>query len=254
MADLDGSRAVCRKGLNRSMNCDRIARWYRWLEYAAFGRALEQRRGAFLREITGARRILALGDGDGRGLARLVRAAPAARIDYVDRSLRMLELAHRLANEGTANEVPRTKCRPQNEHRIAFHHADALTFAFPGEAYDAIVTHFFLDCFDEKGLDCLTARVAKAAAPQARWIVSEFRRSSPWSAALIHLLYLFFGITTGLKTRRLADHRPVLQHHGWRRVRTESSLHGLLVSELWERVIAGPGMYSSGKTSGLVTS
>ena len=43
------------------MNCDRIARWYRWFEYAGFGRGLERRRQAFLNDIADARRVLALG-------------------------------------------------------------------------------------------------------------------------------------------------------------------------------------------------
>src|SRR5262249_34847043 len=44
-----------------AMNCDRLARAYRWLEYAVFGRALEHRRTAFLGELSEAQRILALG-------------------------------------------------------------------------------------------------------------------------------------------------------------------------------------------------
>ena len=75
------------------MNCDRIARWYRWIEYAGFGRTLERRRQAFLSDLADARRVLALGDGDGRALAPLLAAAPYARVDYIDVSARMLELA-----------------------------------------------------------------------------------------------------------------------------------------------------------------
>jgi SAM-dependent methyltransferase len=75
------------------VNCDRIARWYRWFEYAGFGRALERRREAFLSEVADARRVLALGDGDGRALATLLEIAPNAYVDYMDVSATMLELA-----------------------------------------------------------------------------------------------------------------------------------------------------------------
>ena len=54
------------------MNADRIARSYRWLEYAAFGVALERARFDFLRCAAEARRVLILGEGDGRFLARRV--------------------------------------------------------------------------------------------------------------------------------------------------------------------------------------
>jgi len=43
------------------MNCDRIARCYRWLEYLSFGRALERRRREYLIEVESARSVLILG-------------------------------------------------------------------------------------------------------------------------------------------------------------------------------------------------
>ena len=71
---------------------------------------------------------------------------------------------------------------------IAYYCDDALTRPLLEAEYDLIVTHFFLDCFNENCLELLTARVARAAAPRARWIISEFRRSG-W---LVSCLYLFF--------------------------------------------------------------
>ena len=55
------------------MNADPIASSYRWLEYAAFGLALEHARFDFLSHAAAARRVLILGEGDGRFLARLLR-------------------------------------------------------------------------------------------------------------------------------------------------------------------------------------
>jgi ubiquinone/menaquinone biosynthesis C-methylase UbiE len=201
------------------MNCDRIARAYRWLEYAGFGRALEQRRTAFLGEATVARRILALGDGDGRALAALVHANPDAKIDYVDLSERMLQLARQRAGAD----------------RVTYYQADALTLPLPEAEYDLIVTHFFLDCLEGAGTRDLVARVAQAAQPHARWLVSEFRDSSHWARLLVRFLYLFFRLTTGLKTRRLVDYHPYFERNGFRLARIESAWGGLLASELWTR-------------------
>jgi ubiquinone/menaquinone biosynthesis C-methylase UbiE len=200
------------------MNADRIARLYRWIEYATFGLALQRRRVAFLPEVADARRVLVLGDGDGRCLEKLVEQNPRARFDYVDSSGRMLALARGRA--GT--------------ERVAYHPADALEIALPARGYDLIVTHFFLDCFDEAGASRLVECVARAACPRARWLVSEFRRTR-WSPPLLASLYLFFRITTGLKTRRLIDHHPLLARHGFQMVRAESAWRGLLASELWMR-------------------
>lgn len=195
------------------MNCDRIARWYRWLEYAGFGRALERRREGLLSDVCGARRVLALGDGDGRALAALLAAAPRACVDYIDVSAQMLELAR--ARAGTK--------------RVHYRCEDARTSPLPEAEYDLIVTHFFLDCFDENDFEPLIARLSNAAAPRCRWLLSEFRGNG-W---LVRALYLLFRIATGLRTRRLLDHHPVLQRHGFRLARHQNAWRGILASELW---------------------
>jgi len=205
------------------MNADRIARLYRWIEYATFGPALQRRRVAFLLEVADARRVLVLGDGDGRFLERLVKQNPRARFDYVDLSGRMLELARERA--GT--------------DRVTYHKADALEIALPERGYDLIVTHFFLDCFDEAAAARLVERAARAACPSARWLISEFRESSWWGALWLWVMYAFFGIATGLETRRLIDHHPLLLRHGFRVMHSESAWRGLLASELWARCGSG---------------
>ena len=205
------------------MNCDRIARWYRWLEYAGFGRALERRRETFLSDVADAQRVLALGDGDGRALAALLAAAPHACIDYIDVSAQMLELA---------------RARAGTEH-VNYRCEDARTAPLPEAEYDLIVTHFFLDCFNETDLERLIARLADAAKPQAQWLISEFRGNG-W---LVRTLYLFFRIATGLRTRRLADHHPLLRRYGFRLVRHEDAWRGLLASELWvSNALAAPNV------------
>jgi ubiquinone/menaquinone biosynthesis C-methylase UbiE len=197
------------------MNCDGIARWYRWCEYLGFGRTLEHRREAFLNEVADAQRVLALGDGDGRALAALLATAPRATIDYVDVSARMLDLARTRA--GT--------------ERVAYRCDDARSTPLCAAEYDLIVTHFFLDCFEKTDQEALATRIAGAAGPQARWVISEFRKPG-W---FVHLLYLFFRMTTGLRTQRLVDHHPLLKRHGFRLERSESAWRGLLASELWVR-------------------
>ena len=197
------------------MNCDPIARWYRWLEYAAFGRALERRRDAFLEHVADARSVLVLGDGDGRALAALLRANRTAVVDAIDLSARMLALA-------------RARAGPE---RVNYCLGDALAMPFADAGYDLIVTHFFLDCFDEGELDTLAERIARAARPDARWVISEFRNPG----LLVAILYVFFRITTGLRTQRLADYHPALQTCGFRLAREQRAWRGLLASELWVR-------------------
>jgi SAM-dependent methyltransferase len=198
------------------LNCDLIAPWYRWLEYGAFGRELERRRRHFLSAASRARRALVLGDGDGRFLARLIRGNSQLRADYVDSSARMLALARRRAGED----------------RVTYRHADARAFVLPAGEYDFVATHFFFDCFEEHDGADLARRVAAGTTDDAVWLVSEFRQPR-WAPALLRGLYLFFRVTTGLRTRRLVDHRPLLAQCGFRLAEEHTSRLGLLASEMW---------------------
>jgi ubiquinone/menaquinone biosynthesis C-methylase UbiE len=203
------------------VNCDRIARSYRWLEYLSFGRELERRRFRYLADVRDARNALILGGGDGRFLARFARLS-RARIHYIDSSARMLELARDRASPGNGDA------------RIHWQLADARQADLPLAEYDLVVAHFFLDCFEERDAALLIEQVARSAQPRARWLISEFRPAF-WSAPVTCALYLFFRAATGLKTRRLVDHRPWLIRSGFRLEREERSYFGWLASELWAR-------------------
>jgi SAM-dependent methyltransferase len=192
------------------LNCDSIARWYRWLEYAAFGGALRRRREAFLFELGNPQSVLVLGDGDGRFLQLFTALYPQTRVDAVDSSARMIELASARAPG------------------VAFHLADAREFAFE-EEYDLAVAHFFFDCFKEEDLAAMLVRVRTKS-----WLVSEFRNTR-LSWPLVRGLYLFFRLTTGLRVTSLPDHRGVLEGLGFRMMNEEPALRGLVVSELWVR-------------------
>ncbi len=190
------------------MNCDPIARWYRWLEYGAFGGALRRRREAFLFELGYPKNVLVLGDGDGRFLQVFAALYPHAKIDAVDVSARMVELARA--------RVPTAQ----------FHLVDARDFAFT-KNYDLAVAHFFFNCFESDELAALLARIRTQ-----RWLVSEFLYTR-WSRPLIRTLYFLFRLTTGLRVQKLPDHSTALASLGFRLEKQEHAAAGMLVSEEW---------------------
>lgn len=211
------------------MNCDRIARWYRWLEYCSLGHALERTRLEYLPATVGARRVLMLGEGDGRFLAAFVAASVLSAVDSIDNSRAMLRLSS-----------DRIRQRTAASWRVTFHHADARNFSLRSGAYDLIVTHFFLDCFSTEESARLISQICCAAAPGARWLISEFHQPANglarlWIAPLIRLAYFFFRLTTGLETTRLPEYREALRAGGFERSRHRLARGGLLISELWER-------------------
>lgn len=214
--------------MNPPPNFNRLARLYRWMEFATFGPFLAQTRNAFLPETATAANALIFGDGDGRFVARLLRANPGLRIDAVDASLAMLQSLLRRTGP--------------NASRIRTHHADARAFTPPNpppEArYDLIVTHFFLDCLTTDEVRALATKLRRVTSPSALWLVSEFAIPPTWfgrlvARPLVSALYAAFALLTGLAVRNLPDYQLALRAAGFTIRKRRTWLGGLLISELW---------------------
>lgn len=200
-----------------------IARPYRWLEYLTLGRTLERCRLFFLPRLLNQKRALVIGDGDGRFLAALMAANPRLHADAMDSSATMLQLLHKRCGTDAA--------------RLEIHHTSALTFT-PSGSYDLVVTHFFLDCLTQPDLEALIRRIAPALAPNALWLISDFRIPQGTmrlpARMIVRTLYLSFRILTGLRTTHLPDHATPLAKAGLTRIAHHHSLAGLLTTELWQ--------------------
>ena len=215
--------------MNRPPRFDRVARLYRVLEYLSFGPMLERCRFHPLPALraASAAKALVLGDGDGRFLARLLAACPGLSADAIDASPAMLRLLRARATQQGAEDRLTTLC------------ADARRFTPPGQEYDLVATHFFLDCLTESETEALIRRLLPRLAPGARWVVSEFQvpSGSPTRAAfarsLIAGLYAAFRLLTGLRTRRIPPWPSLFAQAGFRCESSQSFLSGLLVSEIW---------------------
>lgn len=206
------------------MSFDRVASHYRSLETIVFGQQLQRARVAFVREVGVPRRVLIVGEGNGRFLAEFVRAHPAAAIECIEASARMIALAQK---------------RPGGE-RVHFLHKDIRAVALPAAHYDLIVTHFVLDCFAEATLRELVAKLAGAAAPGASWLLADFREPpAGWKQRhaqfWIRSMYFFFRLTAGIEAGCLADPSPLLREAGFASVAQRFSRFGMIKSECWRR-------------------
>jgi SAM-dependent methyltransferase len=215
--------------MNPPAKFDRLSQVYRWMEYFSFGPYLQQCRNLRMNEMVACRRALVYGDGDGRFLAELVRRAPEIRATTVDASNKMLRrLAQRLP--------------PQAQVRLL--HADALECepaGFPDAPFDLVVSHFFLDCFNEAEIASLVSHVNAAVEKTALWVVSDFaiprrRPARLLGTWIVRGLYLAFGLLTGLRTRHLPDHARGMRDAGWMLEDRRELLSGLLLSERWRRI------------------
>ena len=112
----------------------RLAGIYEGLERLAYGDLLMRSRTALLNSLAHAENVLILGEGDGRFLVELLKTNPSCSVTVLDSSAGMLGRAETRVPESAMS-------------RVTFRHADALTETFAPDAYDALVSCFFLDVF-----------------------------------------------------------------------------------------------------------
>ncbi len=169
------------------------------------------------------------GGGDGRFLAGLLQVNPAVEVTYIDLSKEMARIA----------EDRVTRLGASYRSRVQFFCADVMTFVPPHRDYDLFATHFFLDCFTPEEIRKLILKMMEWTLPQAKWVLSEFRRSQSacgklWTGVVIRALYAAFRVTTGLRVRRIPQYDSCLLSAGFRLCEREVATGGLLISELWE--------------------
>ena len=213
------------------MSFDAVAPWYRALETIAFGNALQRCRVACLREIPAPRRVLIVGEGNGKFLAELLRVHPGVQVDSVDASERTLQLARERIKNGL----------PALCGQVRFLHQDITNWAPPEDRYDLVVTHFVLDCFAPAELTRIIRFLASSTTPEANWLLADFRlpdrgfsqlRARVWLAAM----YLFFRFTAQIRARELIDPTPYLHAQGFVLGCQQLFRGGMLKSELWRRI------------------
>lgn len=217
------------------MNFDRIARAYRWMEFAVFGRALWRARICLLPRLHSVKRALLLGDGDGRFTSYFAQRFPDASVLYVDRSSRMLALARR-------------RCINTRANNVEFINVDIreLPASAAVAEIDLIVSHFVLDCLSDAEVHAVVTALRKEASTGTRWLISEFAVPAlqPWRAlgtALVKVLYWGARLTTGLPVRKIPNYPAALHSAGFVLAERRSSLFGLLRAELWTLGRVGKG-------------
>lgn len=208
---------------------DFLAPWYAGLERVLAGPLLQRARTHWAGQLAGRRRLLVAGVGHGPGLVALLRQYPALTAVAVDASGRMLEAAR--ARAGRAGIAP---------GRLEFVHARLAEWNAPAGEFDAVATHFFLDCFPADELRAVVAHLARAAARDADWLVTDFSvPATGWRrqrARAVHaLMYAFFRPATGLRARHVVPPDAFLAAAGFRCRGRRRWNHGLVQADWWRR-------------------
>ena len=177
---------------------DPLAKYYDRLARLVFGQAMVRSQTFFLDWIPAGSRILILGGGTGWWLRQLLQSCPDGRILYIDASVKMLTLAREVVN---------------NDPRITFIHGTHEVIA-EVNAFDTIITFYFLDLFSQQDLGKLVKMISVSAKPNALWLVTDFVKTRKWHALLLRVMYIFFRLTTGLHNQKLPDWEKALMPEG----------------------------------------
>lgn len=210
------------------MSFDRLAPHYRWMETLLAGRVLQRCRTHWLGEVPSPRHALLAGEGPGRMLDACAAAWPDCEFTVLDSSYGMLDQA-RQRSARVSKSVP-----------VNFIAADAREWSGPLGRFDVVVTNFFLDCFAPGDLNRVVGNLSAVAAPNATWLVSDFRLPAPgwrrWRAKFVlSLAYGFFRVATDISARRITPPDEVLRAAGFVLQRRESFNFGLLYADSWQR-------------------
>ncbi|MCC3158337.1 class I SAM-dependent methyltransferase [Hymenobacter sp. 15J16-1T3B] len=206
---------------------DFVAGVYDPLARLVFGSTLLRAQRAALRAglpLAGAApRVLFIGGGTGRVLPELRAASPAANVLYLEASARMLAQAEQLARQ-----------LPGAAARISFRHGTEAALQ-PAEQFDVIIAFFLFDLFPPAELSALLVRLRQHAHGGTHWLVADFappRRG--WQRGLQWLMYRFFGLTSGVRGRRMPDIAAALGGLGLRPTWEQRWADGLVQAGVWQ--------------------
>lgn len=213
---------------------NRLAAFYVWLERLAFGNALNKARFSLLAELKDAQKILILGEGDGRFLARALASLPLANFLVLEQSPKMIALAKQRLTKRELSRVQFIEMQLTKTHL-----AEDLQLATA--SFDAVVSCFFLDMFEAAEICNLIETFQRYLKATGSWYYVDFCQSQTGFQALyarffLKLMYRFFAWQTALQTRNLVNPHSLFEAKGFRLIRRNDSQFNFLTTRLYKNV------------------
>jgi len=165
---------------------NRLAPIYDALARVSVGKGIRTSQLHFLNHLRERRKLLILGGGTGWILPYIIKSNPTIQIDYVDISHRMIEQAR--SNVSADFQVRFIVGTEEN---------------IPDKNYDCVITNFYLDLFDDVNLGHAVFCIKNSILPNAIWVATDFIDEIPWHRRVLAIMYWFFRVTTGLRTKKL---------------------------------------------------
>lgn len=178
-------------------NFDNVAWLYDPLVRVVFADRMRQSQVRFLESIAPGSTVLILGGGTGRILDELSVRTRNCTVYYVESSRVMLDRARK---HGKGLDV--RFIEGSWEH-------------VPDVAFDAVITHYFLDLFTNETLQRVCDAVGERLKRGGTWLVSDFVCLRSWHGAMLWLMYRFFRILCAIEASKLPDWEGCLERTGF---------------------------------------
>ncbi|MCB9235775.1 MAG: class I SAM-dependent methyltransferase [Bacteroidia bacterium] len=208
---------------------DLLAPVYDLLAGLAFGKSIRRAQFAHLGEISAGSRVLVLGGGTGWFLEELLKVTQPSEVVYVDISAKMISLSkERIAR----------KC-PDQMGKVQFVQGE-LWAIDPGERFEVVVTHFYLDLFPEKELQRIMERIQAILSAEGKWLFADFQVVSRggmrfYSALIIRVMYAFFRVICRIPASRLPDFSAAFSRLGFVSEKENFFFAGMISSKIFSQ-------------------
>ncbi len=200
---------------------DLLAPFYDRLARVIIGRDIVHSQVYFLERFSQCKRLLILGGGSGRLLNDICSNYPSLEIDYIDLSHGMIDRARkRMKHSSYVNFIQGTE--------------DDL----PAHQYDGVITNFFLDMFDESGMNNVIEKVKRSLSEEAIWLVTDFVNERKAHAIKLWCMYRFFRIITKIEATHLSDWREQMVQAGFKLSENKKFDNGFIASHVYQRASA----------------
>jgi len=206
---------------------DRLAGYYSGLEYIVFAKLLSEARFALLTDLKDIEQVLILGGGSGRLAKRLLKSFPNIKIDFLEQSPKMIELA-------------KTRLSAAELRQLSFYELDVFDFS-PTKLYDCIFSPYFLDCFEADQVTEIIAGLSPSLKTNGYWYdvdfnLPEFGFARARAKLYLYILYAFFNLTGALKTRNLVNTEAIFLNNRYSLFKSKMFSRQLLKTSIYKKL------------------
>ena len=209
-------------------NYNHISTFYPFLEKLAFGSTLQTFRHLIVKSIRFKKKILIIGEGNGHLLKIIMNDLRNINITIVENSSSMCMKVNKFQHNKHGNEIKILNAGIE-EYKNFFIH-------------DCIVTSFFWDNFESSEIRRYFPTFSNGISSDCIWINVDFHDhaypSSPseiLNHLLIRFLYLFFGLTTDIKAKRIFPMKNLALENGFSLIKEAHQSFPFIVFEYFAK-------------------